>query len=40
MRPNPSQYNGTTKGYYGVHRCGKDLNNKNRLEQDEHEKIV
>lgn len=36
MKPNPSQYSGTLKDSHCT-RCGKDLNNKNRDEQDAHE---
>lgn len=36
MKPNPSQYSGTLKNTI-CQRCGKDLNNKNRIEQDKHE---
>lgn len=36
MKPNPSQYSGTFKNSMCI-RCGKDLNNKNREEQDQHE---
>ena len=37
MKPNPSQYSGTLKNSICI-RCGKDLNNKDRIEQDLHEK--
>ena len=36
MKPNPSQYSGTTKDTVCT-RCGKLLNNIDRIKQDEHE---
>lgn len=35
MKSNPSQYPGTLKNSF-CSRCGKDPNNKTRVEQDEH----
>ncbi len=36
MKTNPSQYSGTLKNSI-CSRCGKNLNNKNRDEQDAHQ---
>ena len=36
MKQNRSQYSGTTKNSFCT-RCGKDMNNKTRVEQDTHE---
>ena len=35
MKQNRSQYSGTTKNSF-CSRCGKDMNNKNRIQQDQH----
>ena len=36
FKPNPSQYSGTTKNAV-CSRCNKNLNNLNRIQQDQHE---
>ena len=35
MKSNPSQYSGTTKNSFCT-KCSKDMNNKTRIQQDQH----